>query len=220
MINMAKEKKVCIKELIRTCSTQIELPKGQMIHFPGTRDSSLYYIVKGSVRFVLNSYDGNEKTLYILEPDNFFNEETLFQPYEVCASVFCNETCILWKIDSSLHRELLRNEDFVQAVCQGMIRKSSRMRQEIENISFMSCKQRILRIFADECYRERTYDQVWYDVGKRYTHQDLASMIGANRVTVSKLIAELCEENQLRSINRKMQIHINAVKGKEGEHGV
>ena len=41
VINMAK-KNGCIKELIRTCSTQIELPKGQMIHFPGRFQPLLY----------------------------------------------------------------------------------------------------------------------------------------------------------------------------------
>ncbi len=217
---MVKGKKTGVKELIRTCSTQIELPKGQMIHFPGTRDTSIYYIVRGTVRFVLNSYDGNEKTLYILGQDNFFNEEILFQPHEVAASVFCNEACTLWKIDSSLHGDLLKNADFVQSVCQGMIRKNERMRHEIQSISFMSCKQRLLHIFASECSRDRVYDEHWYDIEKRYTHQELASIIGANRVTVSKLIAELCEEHQIRSIHRRIQIHSDAVKRKEKEFGI
>ena len=62
---MVRGEKKKVRELIRDCSTQIELPKGQMIHFPGTRDSSIYYIVRGTVRFVLNSYDGNEKILYL-----------------------------------------------------------------------------------------------------------------------------------------------------------
>ena len=217
---MVRGEKKKVRELIRACSTQIELPKGQMIHFPGTRDSSIYYIVRGTVRFVLNSYDGNEKILYILGQDHFFNEEILFEPHEVAASVICNEACTLWKIDSSVHGELMKNADFGQSVCQGMIRKNDRLRQEIENISFMSCKQRILRIFAGECSRERLYDQNWYDIERRYTHQELASIIGANRVTVSKLIAELCEENKLRSINRKIQVHRDVVKGKEGEYGI
>lgn len=217
---MVKGDKTSVRELIRTCSTQIELPKGQMIHFPGTQDSSIYYIVRGAVRFVLDSYDGNEKTLYILGPDNFFNEEILFQEHEVTASIFCSEACTLWKIDSSLHGDLLKNPGFVHSVCRGMIRKNDRMQHEIQNISFMPCKQRLLHIFASECSKKRIYDQYWYDIENRYTHQELASIIGANRVTVSKLIAELCEEQQLRSINRKIQIHRDAVKRKEKEFGI
>lgn len=217
---MSREEKTSLTDLLQSCATELELPKGQTIHIPGSQDSSLYYIVKGMVRFVLNSYDGNEKILYILGPETFFNEETLYAPHEIPAHVYCEEGCILWKIDSSVHKELLENPCFIQAVFECMVRKNDRMRREIENISFMSCKQRILQIFANECNKDCLYDQNWYDTGRRYTHQDLASIIGANRVTVSKLITELCEENQLRSLNRKIQIHKQAVYQNEVEHGI
>ena len=50
---------------------------------------------------------------------------------------------------------------------------------------------------------------------KRYTHQDLASIIGANRVTVSKMIGELCEECQIRCLNRKIQVNRKALKRRD-----
>lgn len=215
---MDREKGLGLRELLRSCATELELPKGQTIHFPGNRDTSLYYIVRGAVRFVLNSYDGNEKILYILGPDTFFNEEVLFAPHDIAAHVFCQEDSTLWKIDSLVHGELMENQEFVKAVFGGMVRKNDRMRQEIENISFMSCKQRILKIFAEEYKKDAVYDQNWYDLGRRYTHQELAGIIGANRVTVSRLIIELCEENKIRSLNRRIQIHKDAVRAvTEGE---
>ena len=55
---------------------------------------------------MLNSYDGNEKILYILL-NNFFSEETLFQPL---ISVFCNE---LNKIDPPSQGTPLDEKDFV-----------------------------------------------------------------------------------------------------------
>ncbi|MFR3166503.1 MAG: cyclic nucleotide-binding domain-containing protein [Hungatella sp.] len=60
-----------VHELLRTCSTRLCLPKDQTIHVPGTKDTNLYYIEEGTVRFSLNSYDGDEKILYILGPGNF-----------------------------------------------------------------------------------------------------------------------------------------------------
>lgn len=200
-----------LQERLRSCSTQLELPQGQMIHYPGSQDTSLYYIVSGYVRFLLTSCDGNEKILYLLGADTFFNEEILFASHVIVPLVSCEENCVLWKIDSSVHKELLKDQEFVKEVFRGMIRKNDRMRLEIENISFMSCKQRILRLLAEECNRDILYDQNWYDVRRRYTHQELAGIIGANRVTVSKLVIELCEEQQLRSLNRKIQIHKEVV---------
>lgn len=193
--------------MICRCSTQIEVPKGQIIHVAGTRDNSIYYIAKGSVRFVCNSMEGNEKTLYILGENNFFNEEILFQPYEIAVDAICNEACALWKIDSYVHQELLKDQEFVREICRGVIRKKELLQKEIRDISFLSCKQRILRILADGCDREHPYERNWYDVKQRYTHQELASLIGANRVTVSKLMAELCEEKKIRSMGRRVQVH-------------
>lgn len=196
-----------MRELIRRCSTQIEVPKGQIIHVAGTTDSSVYYIAKGTVRFVCNSAEGNEKILYILGENHFFNEDILFQPSEIAMDAVCNEDCSLWKIDSYVHEELLKHQEFVQEICRGMIWKKKLLQKEIEDISFMSCKQRLLQILAGECDREHICEQNWYEVRRRYTHQELASMIGANRVTVSKLIAELYEENKLRRVERNVQVH-------------
>lgn len=85
--------------------------------------------------------------------------------------------------------------------------KKELLQKEIRDICFMSCKQRILQILADACDREHLNEQNWYDVRRRYTHQELASLIGANRVTVSKLMAELCEEKKIRSRGRRVQVH-------------
>lgn len=200
--------------MIRRCSTQIEVPKGQIIHVAGTTDSSVYFIAKGSVRFVCNSMEGNEKILYILGKDHFFNEEILFQPFEIAMDAVCNESCSLWKIDSYVHEELLKNQEFVQEICRGMIRKKQLLQKEIEDISFLSCKERILQILAKDCDREQIYEDSWYEVKGRYTHQELATMIGANRVTVTKLIAELYEERKLRSVKRRVQVHCSVVKEK------
>lgn len=202
-----------MKDLIRGCSTQIQIPKGQIIHVAGTKDSSLYYIARGSVRFVCNSADGNEKILYILGQGHFFNEEILFHPQEIAMDAVCNEDCCLWKIDSYVHGELLGNREFLQEICREVIRKKEILKQEIEDISFMSCKQRILQILARECDREQVFEQDWYDIKRRYTHQEIASMIGANRVTVSKLIAELYEEKKLRSVGRRVLVHRGVADG-------
>ena len=201
-----------MNELIRRCSTQIEVPKGQIIHVAGTTDSSVYYIAKGSVRFVCNSMEGNEKILYTLGKNHFFNEEILFQPFEIPMDAVCNEPCSLWKIDSYVHEELLKNQEFVREICMGMIWKKQLLQKEIEDISFLSCKQRILQILAKECDREHICEQSWYEVKRRYTHQELASMIGANRVTVTKLIAELYEERKLRSVERRVHVRVSVVK--------
>lgn len=212
---MIRGERTPVREVIRICSTEIELPRSQIIHFPGTNDSSLYYIVEGSVRFVKNSLNGDEKILYVLGADNFFNEEILFGAHETASYLICNERCVLWKIDSSLHGKLLENQTFIRAVCRGMVQKSNYLCREIEKLSFMSCKERILQTYAGECDRDNLYDNSWYNVSRQYTHQELASMIGANRVTVSRLISELCAENKLRSINRKIQIHCSAVERRE-----
>ena len=51
-------------------------------------------------------------------------------------------------------------------------------------------------------------DGGWYDLRVTYSQNDICSIIGSARVTVAKLMAELCGEGFLRTINRSTQINI------------
>ena len=47
----------------------------------------------------------------------------------------------------------------------------------------------------------------WYELKVKYTHYELGVIVGAARVTVSKILVELMNEGIIRSVNRKIQFN-------------
>ena len=51
-------------------------------------------------------------------------------------------------------------------------------------------------------------DGGWYDLKLNYTQYEISTIVGGARVTISKLINELCAEGFIRVLNRKTQISV------------
>ncbi|MDD6315634.1 MAG: helix-turn-helix domain-containing protein, partial [Clostridia bacterium] len=53
-------------------------------------------------------------------------------------------------------------------------------------------------------------DGKWYGLASKLTHNELAAIVGSARVTISKLINELCDDGFIRIINRRAQVNMAA----------
>lgn len=206
-MNSDKSKQQDLKSFIINHSTRLKLPRGQSIYFPGDIDKNIYYIEQGKIKFVIQSFEGDEKMLFSLKEGQVFNEDALIGTKEIDVHAFCDEDSVLLSIDCSMFNRLRARADFMELVLENCIYKQSILRKEVECISFLNCKDRILRVFVESCDTLNLIEGQWYCLNKKYTHQELAGIIGANRVTVSKLIMELCECGKIRTVNRKIQIH-------------
>ena len=81
------------------------------------------------------------------------------------------------------------------------------MRHEIENLIFNSCKDRLKRLFFFTADTSRLMEGEWYNLKIHYTQYELSTIVGGARVTISKLINELCSEGFIRLLNRSIQIN-------------
>ena len=86
-------------------------------------------------------------------------------------------------------------------------KKTLIMRHEIENITFNSYRDRLIKLFLVAADRTRLIDGQWYDQRVHYSQSDLSVIIGSSRITVSKLLWELCDEGVIRMLNRRIQIN-------------
>ena len=60
------------------------------------------------------------------------------------------------------------------------------------------CKDRLKRLYCSTADTSRVIDGGWYDLKINYTQYEISTIIAAARVTVSKLINELCTEGFIR----------------------
>ena len=97
-------------------------------------------------------------------------------------------------------------------ILQSYSQKMRILRQEIANLSFTPCKDRLRRLYCSTADTSRVIDGQWYDLKLNYTQYEISTIVGGARVTITKLINELCAEGFIRVLNRKTQINIEQYK--------
>lgn len=133
-------------------------------------------------------------------PVIFIKESTTLTSKADIATTLC-------KLDhATFHRLIDQSALFRNAILLDDAKKMLIMRHEIENITFHSYKERLVKLFLVAADRSELVDGKWYNQRVHYTQNDLSTIIGSSRITVSKLLGELCEEGTIRMLNRRIQI--------------
>lgn len=197
-----------LEELIRRHARVIHLPAKTVFCSIGDPLEGVYYIAKGRTSHYIVSAEGTEKMLYTLSCGWFFGETacTLGHTSSLISKTNTETTLYLLSIDTF---QSLMGESamFRQALMTSNALKTLTMRHEIENITFYSCKDRLTKLFCTTVDKSKLIDGCWYGLHVRYTHADLSVIIGSSRITITKMINELCAEGSIRLVNRKIQVH-------------
>jgi len=197
-----------LENLIKEYAEIYEYPAGQVFGSPGEIIGGVYYIKEGRTKHYMLSHDGIEKVLYVLSSGWMFGETPYILNTRTGLYSQTEIKSVLYKICSSNVDLLMEKSNlFRNTLMQCYAHKLLILRCEIENLSFNSCKNRIKRLFCASVDLENISDPQWYDLKIKYTHYQLGVIVGAARVTISKLIQELCAETFIRVLNRQIQIN-------------
>ena len=173
-----------------------------------------YYIQSGRIRYLVSQPDGNERILSILEQHSFFGVCPLVFNSVICgADIITESDSILYKISKQkfyeLHDSSIKfNNLLVRGLCEHLVAQMD----VVENFLFASTKQRLYHMFASARDRE-SVDGCWHNLKYKYSQNDMANIIGCSRMTISRLITELCDDGVLRIVNRNYQVKYDRVYG-------
>ena len=197
-----------LEDLIRENSTCVTYPAKRVFLEPGMEPQGVYYIAEGRTRHYMMAGDGTEKILYTLSAGWFYGETPvslqeptgLFSKAEVKTQIYI--------IPLYTYEHLVdTNKMFRDAIMENILKKMLILRHEIENLTFNSCKDRLKRLFCSTADTDRLIDGGWNKLKVHYTQYELSTIIGGARVTISKLINELCDEGFIRMLNRNVQVN-------------
>lgn len=208
-ITLPEPNRMELEALLREHATVLELPAKKVFLEPGDTANGVYYIAEGRTRHYIIGVDGSEKVLYTLSPGWFYGETPcdLDEPTGLYSKTEVKSR--LFHIPVNEYKELINNNElFRRTILLSYAKKLRILRQEIENLVFSSCKERIKRLYCTTADTSRTVDGQWYGMKVNYTQTEVSAIVSGARVTVSKLINELCAEGFLRVVNRQTQINI------------
>lgn len=182
-------------------------PKGQLVYLPGDSSDTVYLLKKGRVKISRVNDDGKEMLLTILEPGEIFGE--------VEALSGDHRETLVQALDHTLVCEI-RREDFDHylhkyAHVGGRVLKlmGARLRtieSRIGELVFKSAPARLATVLLRLAESMGVEENRGVRLQAKLTHQNLASLIGTSRETVSTLISQFSQRGLLVQENRQILI--------------
>ena len=180
---------------------------GEVICEKGDPGDAMYVILKGQVKIVLPSGDGNEALLGTLDEGDFFGELALIDGQPRSATIIATQ---------QTDTVLLRREgfqDFLKAHPEAAIDMlqalSTRIRQSDEFIAdaaFLDVPGRLAKKILELGEKYGRPGPSGILVGLRLTQRDLAAMIGATRESVNKHLQSFRAQGMIALEGRRLII--------------
>lgn len=175
-------------------------PAGQIFHSPNEYGEQLFVLRSGRVRLYKLSPEGRALTLAVLEPVTIFGEMTLVGQWMHDSFAEAMTECMIGVIGRNALRQILETYPQV-ALCfmELMGQRLRSMESKLADIAFKSVPQRLATVLLNLAGVPSTQmSAAEPPMVVRYTHQQLAEMIGSYRETVTKAIGEFRAANLIR----------------------
>jgi len=165
--------------------------RGEIILFEGESAEALYFVISGVVKVFKTSADGKEQILYLIRPDESFNDVPVFEGSNL-ASAEAMGPVVLYGIRKSDLEGIFRNHP---QVALNMLKVLSQRVQHlvslVEDLSFRNVTSRVAKILLD-------YAGDGTGRRPRLTQQEMAAMAGTVREMVGRSLKVLEEDGSIR----------------------
>lgn len=175
-------------------SRMCELPARQLVYAAGDPDSSVYLLKEGQVRLFRTTEDGKEITLAILDPGDIFGEGEAVRPnsrraYAETLTVAC--VCILSRQD---FLEMIRHHpELSLEIASLMGQRLEESWDRLEQLAYRDVASR-LAIQLLQWAQEKSHGrEAEVTVHHGLTHQQLASLLGTSRETLTLTLNRLVD---------------------------
>ena len=187
-------------EAITKLAVMRNFPKNTMILCEGDHSDSLNVILSGKVKVFLSDDEGKEVTLNVQEEGEYFGELALLDNAPRSASVVTLETTKLAVISKPAFEECMRkNPGISLKVSQGLARRLRELSENVRSLALMDVYGRVAHTLLDMS-EEQDGKKV---IPQKLTQREIASMVGASREMVSRILRDLSTGGYI-TINNKI----------------
>lgn len=185
-----------------------KFPKGASIYLPNEVADGTFLVAEGRVRIGSTTPEGKQCILGFVEPGEIFGELSLVDSgkREERAEAAVNSTIVL--IASEQIQGLMeRSPHLTLGVTKLIGLRRKRIERRLRSLLFRNNRDRLTHLLVElaEQYGNATANGI--ELGIRLSHQDLASIIGATRETVTTLLGEMQAEGLLQIRRQRLLLH-------------
>jgi CRP/FNR family transcriptional regulator, cyclic AMP receptor protein len=207
-------------DLAREAAQHRKYGPNSVIFQEGEPGEALYILESGLVKLSKVDLDGHEKTLAILRPPEFFGEMTLLtQLNHSATAISLTKASVYMLFEDDFFKLMNAYSTFSLSVTSTLASRLRGMYDEAQILSFKDAQGRIAYVLL------RLYNNGFIEFADsglalvRLTHQDIASLAGTSRETVTRALKALESEGVIAT--RPKEVIINDPEGlEEILHGV
>jgi CRP-like cAMP-binding protein len=182
-----------------------EFPRGCPVYLPADEADGVLVLAKGRVKIASFSSDGKQAILAFIEPGELFGELALFdagQRQEYAEAV--EPSTVILLPAAELQRLIEDNPRVSLGITRLIGLRRRRIERRLKYLLFRSNRERLVNLLLElaEQYGKPHPQGLLVDI--KLSHQDLASIIGSTRETVTVLLGELQAEGQLKLGRRQI----------------
>ncbi len=184
-----------------------KLKRGEPVFVPAQMSTPILLVVSGRIKTCYLTPEGKQSILSFIEPGEIFGELALVGGNVSSEHAEAAEATTLIAIEVNDLQAILHK---YSSVSFGITKLIGLRRQKIErrlkNLLFRSNRERIIHLLLElaETYGEETPDGL--SLGIKLSHQEIASLIGSTRETVTVVLGQIQLEGKIKTARRRIVI--------------
>ncbi|MDY6784708.1 MAG: global nitrogen regulator NtcA [Cyanobacteriota bacterium] len=184
--------------------------RGKTIFFPGDPAERVYFLLKGAVKLSRVYEAGEEITVALLRENSVFGVLSLIVGQHsdrfYHAVAFTPVELLSAPIDQ-VEKALKENPDLAMVMLQGLSSRILQTEMMIETLAHRDMGSRLVSFLLILCrdFGIPVSDGIRIDL--KLSHQAIAEAIGSTRVTVTRLLGDLRQENMISIHKKKITVH-------------
>jgi CRP/FNR family cyclic AMP-dependent transcriptional regulator len=196
-----------IRELAAVVKRRI-FRAGEVIFHRDDPGQVLYVIKEGKVKICLISPDGQEISLVVFGKGECFGELALLDGLPRSADAIAMERAECYTLQrSDFHNAIMKNPTIAIQVMEVLSKRLRSTDQQVEDLIFLDVYGRVAKKLIElaDSHGSRVDDGTRIEV--RLTQQELASMVGASRESVNKVIGYFTDKKYISTDRHRITIH-------------
>lgn len=172
--------------------------RGNLVYLPTESSDSVFLLLTGRIKLYHITGEGKQALLALIEPGELFGELAILGggEREEYAEAMLKSTIL--RIPGQIIQDLMEHHAGVSlGVTKLMGLRRQRVEQRLKSLLFRSNRDRLTHLLLDlaEKYGRFTPEGVLLNI--KLSHQELASIIGSTRETVTVLLGEMQNERSI-----------------------
>jgi len=181
---------------------------GEVIFHREDPGQVLYVIKEGKVKISLISPDGQEISLVVFGKGECFGEFAILDGLPRSADVVALEKVECYTLQrSDFHNAIMKNPKIAIQIIEVLTRRLRNTDQMVEDLIFLDVYGRVAKKLLElaDTHGTKVDDGTRIDV--RLTQQEIASMVGASRESVNKVMGYFTDKNFISTDKHKITLH-------------